>query len=468
MLKVMRHRLFFMPSTTTPRQPTPEITQNLRNSLRLHYGLFSDDDEAGSHRRRDTLQDMLLRLPPEIAAYIFSFLNQHDMCNLSLVCLRWRAIATDPYFWHWHDLNLSEVTDSLRLTLSVVQQSRFQFVKNLKLGNVMFSHSSANQISMVDEASLVAQISPPRPRKKKRRTSNGKKYPPVLVDPIILFTKVMACCPKLESLDLSLCHNITNIVLQQITRSACSSSIRCLQFSCYMENGNNITDTGLMHLSMYCPAIQQLHLPWACEITDIGLDHLGRGCRGLTSFDIMGNKRITDDGIYDLVRGCSALKYLNLSGCENITDEALRHISTSCKGLKCLQLLSCKKITDKGLQFLARGCKNLRSLHLYKCNGVTDQGLRYLAQGCQQLYCLELYSCKRITDAGLIALGEGCRKITELDLSGCFCVTDNGVSRLLEGCVNLNRFCFYGCDRISPEMVSILQSKQNIAINYKQ
>jgi len=435
-------------------------------------------------RRKDTLQDMLLRLPPEIAAYIFSFLDQRDMCNLSLVCLRWRLIATDPYFWHWHDLNLSEITDSLKETLSIVQQSKFQFLKHLKLGSITFS-SSANIINSSADPS--GAVSPPRtPRKKNRRGSNGKKYPPATLDPIGLFGQIMACCPKLESLDLSLCHNISNVVLQQITRAACSASIQSLQFSCFMENGNKITDTGIMYLSMYCPALEQLHLPWACEISDIALDHLGRGCRALTSLDLMGNKMITDDGIFDLTRGCSQIKYLNLSGCENVTDEALRHLGNGCPQLLCLQLLSCKKITDRGLQSLAKGCKMLRSLHLYKCQGITDMGIHYIAHSCRQLACLELYICKRITgslfvhlcsshlriakcaflDVSLKYLSEGCKELNELDLSGCYSVTDAGIEYLVDGCPALQRLSLYGCDRVTPEMLGFLLLKRpNIEIN---
>ena len=110
-----------------------------------------------------------------------------------------------------------------------------------------------------------------------------------------------------------------------------------------------ITDTGLEHISDNLKNLQSLDLMWCNFITDTGLGYISK-LEKLQRLKFYDSKQITDDGLEHISK-LPQLKVLDLSCCRKITDTGLEHISTLPQ-LEKLYLSKCYQITYKAVRKL--------------------------------------------------------------------------------------------------------------------
>lgn len=305
--------------------------------------------------------------------------------------------------------------------------------------------------------------------------------------------KIIEKFTKIKELDLSNCHKITDVSVQEVGKLKGLTALNltyCL----------SITDNGLAHLKELQESLEVLNLSDCREITNGGIMHL-LALINLKSLNISRCENISDSGVKELWK-LNKLQSLNLDGCKitdggidgienaknleevflgsrQIRNGGLKHLSKLIK-LQSLSLANCSEITDEGLENL-KDLKQLRMLNLGGCYNITDAGIKKL-EGLSDLKTLSLFGCSKITDVGLESIGKfkklkmlslgACHKITDvglthlmnlkdlesLDLRACVKITYKGLEPLVEALPKLNYLNLVYCD-LKEDEVNKLKTK---------
>jgi hypothetical protein len=134
----------------------------------------------------------------------------------------------------------------------------------------------------------------------------------VIRDDMSIF--IISRCPCLLSFDISelrgfssLYPQVTYHTLQSIAEH-CSGRLQSLSLSCCSE----ITDAGLIIISMHCLTLKSLKVDTCDQITDASIISVSTYTIGLQSFDLRNFRKITDASIISISTHCVGLQSLNL------------------------------------------------------------------------------------------------------------------------------------------------------------
>jgi hypothetical protein len=135
--------------------------------------------------------------------------------------------------------------------------------------------------------------------------------------------------------------------------------LRDLDFSSGNKKGPaKITDEGLAELAkLDLPRLETLTLGWCDNITDAGLAHIGR-MQTITWLGLTDCANITDAGLRELVK-TKNLTGLDLRGCHNITDNGIQQLAAKANWTR-IELGGCPKITPQGVAKLQAALPNAR------------------------------------------------------------------------------------------------------------
>ena len=82
----------------------------------------------------------------------------------------------------------------------------------------------------------------------------------------------------------------------------------------------------LLHRKFLATELQHIKIS-NCEITNTGLVYLSLGCPGLQHIDISHCCNITDAGLVILAQDCPRLQHIDISRCHKITDVGIALLS---------------------------------------------------------------------------------------------------------------------------------------------
>ena len=288
--------------------------------------------------------------------------------------------------------------------------------------------------------------------------------------------ELFIACPKIQSLNLSDCRNLTNATIDKLPKGLQSldlSSCKKLTDAAALKK----LPTGLLSLNLidcwkltdaaidkFPAGLQSLDLSRCKQLTDASIDNLPKDLQtlyldycgkltdaamdnlpiGLQSLNLYGCTPLTDAIIDKLPAG---LQTLGLSGCEKLTDAAIDKLP---KGLQWLGLSHCKKLTDAAIDNLPKG---LLLLILSGCENLTNAAMHKLPQGLQSLH---LSRCKQLTDVSIDSLPKG---LQSLNLSYCKKLTDAALKKLPTG---LQVLYIHGSLRFTKD--AILQWQKNTRV----
>lgn len=170
-------------------------------------------------------------------------------------------------------------------------------------------------------------------------------------------------------------------------------SSRNLVKSLDLRHKKDLTDLQLQSLITAFPRLQTLELSHCSNITDEGLKLIDR-LSDLIKLSLRECTEISDQSLIMLGK-MKKLQILDLSSCQNITDKGLKSLE-QLKNLITLSLADCILITDEGLQ-VVENYKKLKTLNLSRCKKITDNGLKPI-QKIPELQSLSVLDCKLITD----------------------------------------------------------------------
>jgi len=151
------------------------------------------------------------------------------------------------------------------------------------------------------------------------------------------------------------------------------------------------------------PRLNSINLRYCSNVSNASLIEIAQGLPQLTSIKFPG--KVTNASLIAIARGCPQLTFINLFCCRKITDTSVLEIARRCPRLTSINLGLCNKITDIGIIGLARRCPQLTSIDLYGCGRtITNASVIELARGCPQLKSVVFSCCDNITLAFINAL----------------------------------------------------------------
>ncbi|KAF7246665.1 Dynein regulatory complex subunit 6 [Varanus komodoensis] len=95
--------------------------------------------------------------------------------------------------------------------------------------------------------------------------------------------------------------------------------------------------------------LEYIDFSYCHQLSNNSLKYLTFNCHRLTSLSMAGCSKITDTGIQFVAAGCTYLHYLDISGCINITDKGLKCLIKGCLQLRILKMLYCTNITRQAV-----------------------------------------------------------------------------------------------------------------------
>jgi hypothetical protein len=235
------------------------------------------------------------------------------------------------------------------------------------------------------------------------------------------FGKIIKRSPNLKTIDISLCTNISSLMLSELSK--CKKLQAVMAFKC-----PQLTDAGFLDLFKSLPELTIVNLSES-HITDAAVIELAHTANRLRIIVLAGCKAITSHSLVELAQNCPCLENVNLSSTA-VDDEGVDALVSHCGGLVSLTLIGCKQITTESVLSIAQNTRVLQQIYLSYCHTITEEGLLQLMQKCTYLQTVELSSCVTVTDSVICELAMHATLLQVLNVSGCQQLTDGSIDYL--------------------------------------
>jgi len=293
---------------------------------------------------------MLLSLPVELLALLFSFVDLRVFLRLSLVCKYLQEVVQDCK--NRETLDFNSVKRSLDTALPTL-------LKRYRLGNI-------RSVKLEDSYKLDDK--------------------------------------KLESICVAFSSSLQDLLLRNC------SKIKQIQFISTCTNLERLDISGCtgISLSTLVPTFPiSLHAIRLCSLSQVNdgtLRALTERCTSLDSIALDECYNCNDEAVAAIAKGCPNLQTLILSWCSNISNSALQSLANNTKDLQHLALEECHHITDEGITQLAKGCTNLTKLNLEQCFKITEKSLNSVVTNCIKIKEVNVRRCQNISSTAVVAL----------------------------------------------------------------
>jgi len=271
-------------------------------------------------------------------------------------------------------------------------------------------------------------------------------------------------CPRLETLDLGSCEEVTDYGILKIAESKLCTYLKRIS----LAKCKRLTDKSIARLATRCGMLESLNLAGCHFVTDLTVESLASGCPYLTELDLSSCEDVTDSAVQALVVGCPDLQVLSLEEL-SLSSKCLSALK-SLNRLKSLNLAYSREVSDDCIMKLAVGCPDIESIDLSYCNNqrFTIQGLQRAILQWRNLTTLNLRGlnwlnapfyhpnvrvlnlswCKNLSDEVLLNGFTKCPQLVSLDLARCGNVTGGAVHRLAQHSPAIHTFNLRGCQRV--------------------
>ena len=236
-------------------------------------------------------------------------------------------------------------------------------------------------------------------------------------------------CPRLMSLDLSRCKNLTGAGMRSFASSAATCAKLLPLIELRLSGLKGITDGMLSALGKAAPHLEVLDLSYCRDLHNSSLDAFV-SCSEDFSLDSISltarqaGRNPNDNSRYR--RRITRLRHLSLSSCTLLTDIACSHLAYAMPQLELLELGRVGgDLKDDGIVLLLETLPNLRKLDLEDAIEITDSVLRAItphpssssdlrAPG-HALEHLIVSSAVQLSDEAFLALIRNCPRLRVLE-----------------------------------------------------
>ncbi|WWC94339.1 hypothetical protein V866_001181 [Kwoniella sp. B9012] len=290
------------------------------------------------------------------------------------------------------------------------------------------------------------------------------------------FITISKLCPKLQSLNLQLCGQLSTDAV-----TAWGKSLKQLKrvelfgpFLVRKEGWLNLFKSvgkrleGLLVtqspridletievLVKSCPNLVELRLAEIGQLTDDCLAPL-QSLKKLKTLDLSApGSPLTDEAVIALLSKIGGnLETLDLTDNPDLTDEILPAITAHCPRLRRLSLRNVVELTDEGVSDFFASLKKqnrpgLEWIDLEKGHDLKDSSLdALLAHSGTTVEKLNLLGWRDVSNDSLGGLAQ-CKNLKELDLGWCRQVTDFTIKDILDGCNEIESIRVWGCNQLT-------------------
>lgn len=451
----------------------------------------AENDQAEETELEDI--DYISKLPTNVAAKIFKFLDLKSRIACSMVCNSWHALLQDCSLYTELDLSNSGFKINDALLNNILRRYRF-FLYHIKLRNcfqlsskVLGNLKECKNLQDIDlsgcqvKAILLQELGIGCPFVTYLNLSNSR------VDDTC-FSNIAKNYPSLKFLDLSYCNELSESGFYYLVTNKSLKGLAHLNLSgCTKVNGNCLANIGqccqlltsfmldciptlmdecISKLAATCGRLRILSLMQAMKITDKGLKFIASNLVQLEKFYIEGNKFITDNGVAALME-LRNLRHVHIVDCLRVYDNGLKPC-ISMRTLIVANFTDCVRLTDGGIRHIldSPSALYIRELSLTNCIRVGDQSVQKIVNNCHGLLYLSIAYCENVTDIGIAMLARH-NMLTMLDISGCS-VSDYGASSLRQS-PNIVYLSMAECNLLTDigiERMSKLENLKYLDISY--
>lgn len=225
---------------------------------------------------------------------------------------------------------------------------------------------------------------------------------------------ILGSCQKLESINLSICPQLTSEGVAMLT-GPCRSTLKEL----YLDECSKLTGKDILS------SLKNLECLEVLSIAGIG--------------------SVDDDFImdYTVARGLN-LKGLSLRDCRFLTDVSVKAISEHCPRLHTLDIGNLIKLSDLSFEFLTNSCQAMRTLKL-EGNPISDEVIAaFLEVKGSCLLELSLDSMEKVGQHTTLSLAN-CTKLHTLNLPRCVNMRDLELGFIVDKCRALRSLTIHHC-----------------------
>jgi F-box/leucine-rich repeat protein 14 len=358
-------------------------------------------------------------LYPEILALIFECLDVRDKGRAAQVCVGWRDAAYRRSVWRGVEAKLHIRRANPSLLASLVKRG-------------------ITKVQILSIRSSLKDVIEGMPKLESLNLSGCYQ-----VTDIALGHAFVQDVDTITVLNLSLCKSVSDSSILRITRHL--KSIEVLD----LGGCSQITTNSLIRIATGLPKLRHLNLRSCRQVADAGIGVLSGACQPVrimsessSALSVIASEK--DDTAF---HGCHVLESLNLQDCQKLTDQALNYVSSGFQKLSKLNLSFCDGITDSGLKYISK-MKSLRELNLRSCHNVSDLGIGFLTEGGSCLTSLDVSFCESIGDASLSHISQGLFHMRSLSLSATN-ISDDGIEKLVRTTVELTKLDLGQCSRLT-------------------
>ena len=381
-------------------------------------------------------------LPNEIMHYIFSFLSEKELCQVSLVCKQWHMYANDPNFWLKLDfrnktMNVSEVCQVIE---------RMEYLKEVQL-------TGLETISDGDIREIVSAC----PMSVKSLDIGFLRD--LGRDTILAINEYL---PSIEKLNM---EGSTALNSNSITALIKLKSLTDLNIS----HCAGIEDFHVQTIISNLPLLEIVNIDGLADVSDTTVQKLWQHCGTWLKHLYVDGAGLTDTSM-EYVSRCTELQTFSLSFGDNLTDTGLAHVM-SLKKLTNLKLRKCSGFSTEVIaeQFIEnKALSKLRIFDMSECIDLNDIVVFAMTQRCPNLRELTLGWCWDISDAGVEAIVDSCPSMTQLDLTGLDKIKGDAFQNLPEKMPKLVRLNLGQCNQINDDLMCDVVAKMPdlVAYNY--
>lgn len=277
---------------------------------------------------------------------------------------------------------------------------------------------------------------------------------------------VVSALPKLISLDISGCKNITDAGLSLIAKLPLLEQL-------WLDDCGLVSDSGLLQIiRARGKNLKTLSTRRCRRLSNASIKELFATLpAALEELNMSECEAITDDAMEYLVnvpsfygtkrvRAYSACEKLDVSDCNRFTTISFSWIATAFPLLVNLNVAHCPGICDKSVRALS-SLDRLRSFNMSRCARVSDESMSqfFVTRPNRSLQRIELAYCSQVSEKTVLAIIDTCFSTLEyLDLQCVGAISSQTLIKLVHNCRKLTHLLFSSQPGVNRTVLANLAS----------
>jgi F-box-like/Leucine Rich repeat len=402
----------------------------------------------------------------EILLMIFAFLKQSTIFNVIQVSKYWNSLAI-PILWHkpcFPQIDLSPHAHHLKTYGKFVREMRIDDYKPSTENNVLLIINTCSNITSLNillvyfKLEVFAMLCEGLPEMFECLSINHCKIIEGMSQSVPYITKLR----NLKRFTWTECDTFGDDSCGQIVAGC--TKLEYLDFT-----RTCVTDAGVRLIAQHLPRLCSLSVAYCHNITDASIIAIVESCPLLVSLDI-SRSQVTDNALIALAsidssRCRETITHLNLSICKHITSVGVRQIVTRLTYLRTLIIRGCSSLSNDLFGDPSWKCTELAELDISFIN--IESSTLFFISNMMALTSLDIRELKGEVSSDAILSLASLPKLRRLNVQGNNFVDDHIAKKIAENCsflralalqhTNVSETCLEELRRLYPKSAFICE-----------